>query len=55
MHMTALRNFNRLGFLAAYIGVLGSVGAQREMLMANDLAHFETVYGTDFITAEEAL
>ena len=52
MNMTALRIFNKRGFLAAYIGVLGIVGAQREMLLANDLAHFETVYGTDFIAAD---
>ena len=51
MNMTALRKFKRSGFLAAYIGVLGIVGAQREMLWANDLALRETVYGTDFIAA----
>jgi len=51
MNMTALRNFKRRGFLAAYIGVLGIVGAQRELLWANDLALRETVYGTDFIAA----
>lgn len=51
MNMTALRNFNRHGFLAAYIGVLGIVGAQREMVWANDVALLETVYATDFIAA----
>lgn len=49
--MTALRKFNRRGILAAYIGVLGIVGAQREILWANDVALFETVYATDFIAA----
>ena len=39
------------GWLAAYIGVLGIVGAQREIVWANDLAHFETVYATDFMVA----
>lgn len=51
MNMKALRNFKRRGFLAAYIGVLGIVGAQREMVWANDLALRETAYGTDFIAA----
>ncbi len=45
------RNFTGRGLLAAFIGVLGIVGAQRERVWANDVSLLETVYGTDFIAA----
>jgi hypothetical protein len=49
--MMTLRKLHRRGILAAYIGVLGIVGAPRERVWANELAHFETVPATDFVVA----
>jgi len=51
MKMKVLRNSKGRGLLAAFIGVLGIVGAQREIVWANDVALLETVYGTDFLAA----
>jgi len=37
--------------VAAFIGVLGILGAQREKAWANDIAFLETIYNTDFTAA----
>jgi hypothetical protein len=38
-------------FIAAFIGVLGIIAAQREEAWANDIAYRETIYNTDFASA----
>src|SRR5262245_11004466 len=44
--------FGRYGrFVAAFIGVLGILGAAREQALANDIAYRETVLNTDFVSA----
>jgi len=37
--------------MAAFIGILGILGAPRENVWANDVALLETVYGTDYVAA----
>lgn len=51
MNLMALRKFRGRLTLAAYIGVLGIIGAPRERVWANDVSLLETVYATDFIAA----
>jgi hypothetical protein len=51
MTMILSKNFRARNITAAFIGVLGILGAQRERVWANDLAWHETIYDTDFIAA----
>ncbi len=51
MRNNSLKNFTGRNVVAAFIGVLGILGAQREKAWANDIAFLETIYNTDFAAA----
>lgn len=46
--VTGLKRLAKRNLFAAFIGVLGILGAPREKAWANDVAHLETIYNTDY-------
>src|SRR5882672_3115139 len=50
MNETVFRTFTRHNFIAAFIGVLGILGAPRENAWATDITYRETIYNTDFVS-----
>ena len=51
MKKNSLAILNRTGYVAAFIGVLGILGAPREKAWANDVSLHETIYNTDYVSA----
>jgi hypothetical protein len=51
MKLTSSNHFRARSFLAAFIGVLGILGAPREKAWAREVASLETISGTDFVAA----
>ena len=51
MKKSELKGFKRRIVVAAFIGVLGILGAQRDRVWANDITFQETIYNTDYAAA----